>query len=105
MTQPEKVAGTPVGATGTAPTTPPTRSGSGVGRWFRDDASEPLRRNLGLVAVLVVLYAIGAWSRPDIFLHVHRLWSNELTVLTLASSIGVVAIGMTFIIISGGIDL
>jgi ribose transport system permease protein len=55
--------------------------------------------------VLLVLYGIGAWSRSDIFLHIHRLWSNELTVLTLASSIGVVAVGMTFVIISGGIDL
>lgn len=78
---------------------------SAVQRWFRDDASEPVRRNLGLVAVLVLLYAIGAWSRPDIFLHLDRLWSNELTVLTLASSVGVIAIGMTFVIISGGIDL
>ena len=74
-------------------------------RWFRDDASEPVRRNLGLVAVLVLLYLIGAWSRPDIFLNADRLWTNELTVLTLASSVGVIAIGMTFVIISGGIDL
>lgn len=80
-------------------------SGSSLQHWFRDDASEPVRRNLGLVAVLLVLYAIGAWSRPDIFLHVDRLWTNELTVLTLASSVGVIAIGMTFVIISGGIDL
>ncbi|MDT7547575.1 MAG: ribose transport system permease protein [Actinomycetota bacterium] len=73
--------------------------------WFRGDAGEPVRRNLALVAVLLVLYGIGAWSRSDIFLHIHRLWTNELTVLTLASSIGVVAVGMTFVIISGGIDL
>ncbi|HEX8498600.1 MAG TPA: ABC transporter permease [Actinomycetales bacterium] len=86
-----------------SPVTPP--GGPSLARWFRQDASEPLRRNLGLVAVLVVLYAIGAWSRPDIFLSLDRLWTNELTVLTLASSIGVVAIGMTFVIISGGIDL
>ncbi|HVD24172.1 MAG TPA: ABC transporter permease, partial [Lapillicoccus sp.] len=86
---------------------PPDKPGPGASfrRWFRDDASEPVRRNLGLVAVLILLYGIGAWSRPDIFLHADRLWSNELTVLTLASSIGVVAIGMTFVIISGGIDL
>jgi ribose transport system permease protein len=90
------------GATAAAPAAP---GGSPIGRWFRADASEPFRRNLGLVAVLIVLYLIGAWSRPDIFLHLDRLWSNELTVLTLASSIGVVAIGMTFVIISGGIDL
>jgi len=42
----------------------------------------------------------------NIFLgHADRLWTNELTVLTLASSVGVIAIGMTFLIISGGIDL
>jgi ribose transport system permease protein len=73
--------------------------------WLRGEQSESVRRNLGLVAVLLALWAIGAWSRPDIFLDVQRLWGNELTVLTLASSIGVVAIGMTFVIISGGIDL
>jgi len=87
--------------------TPPDGPGSRLSlqQWFRDDASEPVRRNLGLVAVLLVLYAIGAWSRPDIFLHAERLWTNELTVLTLASSVGVIAIGMTFVIISAGIDL
>lgn len=89
---------------GAAPPEGP-RPRASLQNWFREDASEPVRRNLGLVAVLVLLYAIGAWSRPDIFLHADRLWSNELTVLTLASSIGVVAIGMTFVIISGGIDL
>jgi ribose transport system permease protein len=88
-----------------APGGRPESGGFSVRRWLRSDASEPVRRNLGLVAVLIVLYAIGVWSRPDIFLHADRLWSNELTVLTLASSIGVIAIGMTFVIISGGIDL
>jgi ribose transport system permease protein len=82
-----------------------TQSRPSLGEWFRGDAGEPVRRNSSLVAVLLVLYGIGAWSRPDIFLHISRLWSNELTVFTLASSIGVVAIGMTFVIISGGIDL
>ncbi len=90
--------------TGPAPPGKPGRGGS-IQRWFSGDASEPVRRNLGLVAVLVLLYAIGAWSRPDIFLNADRLWTNELTVLTLASSVGVIAIGMTFVIISGGIDL
>jgi ribose transport system permease protein len=73
--------------------------------WWRDDASEPVRRNLALVGVLVLLFLVGALARPDIFLDAHRLWSNELTVLTQASSIGVVTVGMTMVMISGGIDL
>ena len=32
-------------------------------------------------------------------------WDNELIVLRQAASIGVVTIGMTFVMISGGIDL
>jgi ribose transport system permease protein len=99
-----EVINSPAGGAGTSRVRE-ARAGSSFREWFRGDASEPLRRNLGLVAVLVVLYGIGAWSRTDIFLHWDRLWSNELTVLTLASSVGVVAIGMTFVIISGGIDL
>jgi ribose transport system permease protein len=101
----EDLASKPHNETGDAPTPPRNSGGLPFAEWFRGDSSEPLRRNLGLVAVLIVLYAIGGWSRPDIFFHLDRLWSNELTVLTLASSIGVVAIGMTFVIISGGIDL
>ena len=99
MTEPVDVAEKPAAAAH------PTHEGRSFSEWFRSDSAEPVRRNLSLVAVLAVLYGIGAWSRPDIFLHADRLWSNELTVLTLASSIGVVAIGMTFVIISGGIDL
>jgi ribose transport system permease protein len=105
MTEPVKVVAMPAEASHAVSPVQPVSDGFSIRHWFRDDASEPVRRNLGLVAVLIVLYAIGAWSRPDIFLHTHRLWNNELTVLTLASSIGVIAIGMTFVIISGGIDL
>jgi ribose transport system permease protein len=104
MTEPETLADKRSDDTATT-SAAATRSGSTLRRWFRDEASEPVRRNLGLVAVLLVLFVVGAWSRPDIFLSAQRLWSNELTVLTLASSIGVVAIGMTFVIVSGGIDL
>jgi ribose transport system permease protein len=100
MTEPVDVAEKPA-----ASAEPDPRAGWSFTDWFRGESAEPVRRNLALVAVLLVLYGIGAWSRPDIFLHIDRLWSNELTVLTLASSIGVVAIGMTFVIISGGIDL
>ena len=72
---------------------------------LRGEASETLVRNLALVGVLLVLLVIGAITRPDIFTSPSRLWSNELTVLTQASSIGVVTIGMTFVMIGGGIDL
>jgi ribose transport system permease protein len=91
----------------TAPDPPVARAPSDATRagWWRVDRSEPVRRNLGLVGVLLVLYFVGAWSRPDIFLHFGQLRGNELIVLQQAASIGVVTIGMTFVMISGGIDL
>lgn len=95
----------PTGAAVPAAGDRPARPALARGGWWRDDASEPVRRNLGLVGVLLVLYLIGVFARPDIFVHGGRLWSNELTVLTQASSIGVIAVGMTFVMISGGIDL
>jgi ribose transport system permease protein len=58
-------------------------------------------RNLGLVGVLLVLTTIGGISQPDSFL----TRSNLITVLTQASVIGVITVGMTFVIIGGGIDL
>ncbi|MFF5932818.1 ABC transporter permease [Streptomyces sp. NPDC012508] len=58
-------------------------------------------RNLSLLGVLAVLIAVGGFTRPDEFLAV----SNLQLVLTQASVIGVVTVGMTFVITSGGIDL
>ncbi|MFG2640030.1 ABC transporter permease [Streptomyces sp. NPDC048370] len=58
-------------------------------------------RNLSLLGVLAVLIAVGGLTRPDEFLAV----SNLQLVLTQASVIGVVTVGMTFVITSGGIDL
>jgi ribose transport system permease protein len=77
----------------------------GRARPARPVAGEPAKRALGLVGVLAALLVIGAITRPDIFLDASKLWQNELTVLTLASAIGVVTIGMTFVMIGGGIDL
>jgi ribose transport system permease protein len=71
-------------------------------QWSVGDSA---KRNLVLVGVLVLLLIIGAITRSDIFTDASRLWSNELTVLTQAASIGVVTIGMTFVMIGGGIDL
>ncbi|MGI5236818.1 ABC transporter permease [Dactylosporangium sp. CA-139066] len=73
--------------------------------WWQREGADNAKRNLALLGVLVLLLIIGAVTHPEIFLDGQRLWNNELTVLTQASSIGVLTIGMTFVIISGGIDL
>jgi ribose transport system permease protein len=57
-------------------------------------------RNVGLVVVLVLLGVVGV-STADTFLTA----SNLLTILTSASIIGVLTVGVTFVIIGGGIDL
>jgi ribose transport system permease protein len=61
----------------------------------------PDGRVLSLLAVLAALVAAGALTRPDAFLTT----SNLQLVLTQASVIGVVTVGMTLVITSGGIDL
>jgi ribose transport system permease protein len=73
--------------------------------WWRGDASEPLRRNLGLVGVLVALVVIGAVTRPELYGDAGWVQDNVLTILQQASAIGVITVGMTFVIIGGGIDL
>ncbi|GLI01124.1 ABC transporter permease [Phytohabitans aurantiacus] len=73
--------------------------------WWRDDASEPLRRNLALVGVLILLVIIGIATRPDLYGDSTWVRNNIFTILELASVIGVVTVGMTFVIIGGGIDL
>ena len=57
-------------------------------------------RNVGLVVVLVLLGVVGVGT-ADPFL----TGSNLLTILTSASIIGVLTVGVTFVIIGGGIDL
>jgi ribose transport system permease protein len=61
----------------------------------------PLGRNLGLVIALAILCIVGVVTAGDRFASVE----NVLTILRLASVIGVVSVGMTFVIIGGGIDL
>jgi ribose transport system permease protein len=68
-------------------------------RWSRMLDTGP-GRNLGLVAVLVLLAVVGVVT-ADTFLTT----SNLLTILTSASIIGVLTVGVTFVIIGGGIDL
>jgi len=90
--------------TGTAPPAParvePARRG-----WWRDESGEAARRNLGLVGVLVALFAVGFVTKPELYGDPAWFANNLLTILKLASGIGVVTVGMTFVIIGGGIDL
>ncbi|MEU0075212.1 ABC transporter permease [Streptomyces sp. NPDC006332] len=58
-------------------------------------------RTLSLLGVLAALIVIGGITKPDAFLDTRNLQ----LVLTQASVIGVVTVGMTFVITSGGIDL
>ncbi|SER80571.1 ABC transporter permease [Streptomyces qinglanensis] len=58
-------------------------------------------RHLSLIGVLAALAVVGAITKPDEFLAAENL----RLVLTQASVIGVVTVGVTFVIIGGGIDL
>jgi ribose transport system permease protein len=62
-------------------------------------------RNLGLVGVLVLLVIVGIITKPDLYSDPTWVKNNFLTILQQASAIGVVTVGMTFVIIGGGIDL
>ncbi|MFI5895445.1 ABC transporter permease [Actinoplanes sp. NPDC051513] len=62
-------------------------------------------RNLGLVGVLIILVIIGIVTKPDLYSDPTWVRNNFLTILQQASAIGVVTVGMTFVIIGGGIDL
>ncbi|MCA2216892.1 ABC transporter permease [Jidongwangia harbinensis] len=73
--------------------------------WWKSDSAEPVRRNLGLVGVLVVLVIIGIVTRPELYGDATWVRNNIFTILQQASAIGVVTVGMTFVIIGGGIDL
>lgn len=63
--------------------------------------SGPFGRNIGLVVALLVICAVGVATAGDRFASV----DNIVTILRLASIVGVVSIGMTFVITGGGIDL
>jgi len=58
-------------------------------------------RNLGLVIALVALCVVGVITAGDRFASL----DNIMTILRLAAVIGVLSIGMTFVITGGGIDL
>jgi ribose transport system permease protein len=66
---------------------------------------EGLVRNLGLVGVLIILVVIGIITKPELYSDPAWVRNNILIILQQASGIGVVTVGMTFVIIGGGIDL
>jgi ribose transport system permease protein len=63
--------------------------------------SGPIGRNLGLIIALAAIYAVGAITAGERFTN----FENVLTIVRFASITGVLSIGVTFVIIAGGIDL
>lgn len=80
---------------------PPASAPTVTGGSPRRSVPPGLMRNLGLVIALVLLCVVGIITAGDRFAST----DNVLTILRLASVIGVVSIGMTFVITGGGIDL
>ncbi len=81
------------GTVASAPGSPPRRR--------RSLLHGPAGRNLGLVIALVAICLVGIITAGDRF----ATLDNLLTILRLASVLGVLSIGMTFVITGGGIDL
>ena len=75
---------------------PPGRSSEFVDRLKRLEFQE-----YALAIVVVLLFVAGAILEPDTF----PTWDNVRNMLTQASVIGVLAMGMTFVIATAGIDL
>lgn len=81
-------------------------TGTSVADTPADTSAERRQRALrlqeyALVVVIVLLVIVGAAIRPGVFL----TYNNLLTIFTAASVVGVIAVGMTFVIATGGIDL
>ena len=68
---------------------------------FRRILSGSVGRNLGLVLALAVIFLVGTITDGASFAGL----DNILVILRQASVIGVISIGMTFVILAGGIDL
>jgi len=57
-------------------------------------------KNYGILFAFVLVCAVLAWLSP-VFLR----WANVLNVIRQSSIYGIMAVGMTFVILTGGIDL
>ena len=90
---------------GTTPDVPPADESRRVERAASETAGgggfTGLWRNLALILALAALVIIGWVTAPDTFMTSENIYE----ILRLASCIGVVSIGMTFVITGGGIDL
>jgi ribose transport system permease protein len=93
--------------TPTPPTGPAGHDATTLTRagWWGSEAGENTRRNLGLIGVLAALVVIGIITRPDLYGQAGWVSDNIFAILKLASTVGVVTVGVTFVIIGGGIDL
>lgn len=103
----KKASGTSAGAA-SSPALPAngTDLGSGGGSTSGASGLQGLRgtglaRNLGLIFVLVVMCVAGVVTSGGSFLSS----ANIMVILSQAATVGIMAIGMTFIITAGGIDL
>jgi ribose transport system permease protein len=89
----------PVPAAGEAAPLPPAPASAASP--FASFMAGSAGRNLGLVIALLLLCVVGVVTAGDRFASV----DNAMTILRLAAVIGVVSVGMTFVIGGGGIDL
>jgi ribose transport system permease protein len=90
----------PTGVRAASPETAATPAAAPQPTWHRI-LSGSVGRNLGLVVALLVIVIVGVITSSSTFLDI----GNVLTILRQASIVGVISIGMTLVIIAGGIDL
>ncbi|MFG6402879.1 MULTISPECIES: ABC transporter permease [unclassified Microbacterium] len=91
---------TPTGVRTAPPVTAATPTEPQRPLWRRV-LSGSVGRNLGLVVALLLIFIVGAVAGGGDFTKV----DNLLVILRQASIIGVISVGMTLVIIAGGIDL
>src|SRR4051812_23350466 len=82
-------------------TTPAQTADSPTGSAFVGRLKALEFQEYALAVVVVALFVAGAILKPDTF----PTWANVRNMLTQASVVGVLAIGMTFVIATAGIDL
>src|SRR3954469_19375484 len=80
---------------------PPARPPSGGGPAWLGQLKGLELQEYALALVVVLLFVTGAILKPDTF----PTLDNIRNMLTQASVVGVIAIGMTFVIATAGIDL